>query len=400
MKKTLLLIIFLFALLSCKKEVENIPQATIDILFKVENEYFDSNLKGDLILSNSVGETTEVVGLENAQSYQMSIPSTGGDVFLSFIQRDLPNNSFIRINTFVIHDNIEISIAKNPNLNVRQDKVDLDMSSLDIDFFSMVTNGIGIGGSNGMLRLNPYVFPADIIASFAVEGEDKRKVYFQENVDISFSDEISLNNLTNVVDSIVIPYPLNDYIYSDLSAKRSDNDDFYYRISNHNGQVQANETHYLPLSDFNNFLLETSLSQGDLNYYTLEHFESFDFDYQLPDFDFNIIETTVESIQLDGGEDCDYYNILFRDFDNQDFNLLWNFHGQFGEEVETFLPDLTPYLQSLHSSYNNQSLNYIHTKGYKIEEPYTYNKFMESMIEKYPTMKTQKNKIEYIEKED
>lgn len=402
-KHAVSLIFLVLLIFNCKNNDDNNGidyQSNFNISFEIENEFFNSKLEGDLILSDPTGETIDMIELDNNQSYQLSIPTNGEPVFLSFIQRSQPNDSYFNINTFVVKEDMEITVAKIPNLNLNEEKASLDFSNIDYEFSSIVFNGLSIGGSGGMLSLESHVFPTDILTSLSVTGEATRKVYYKENVDDSFSDILTLNDLTDVIDSTMITYPENDYSFSKLRAKGLPTNDFYYKVSEDYGQMKTNHTHYLPISELTEFVLETSISQGDLNYYTQEHFPSFEFSYQQPDFDFNILSSSIDDIQLNEGAACNYYSLLFRNFTNQSFNVLWNFHGEFDESVATFLPNLEPYLQSLHEEYSNQELDYIHTKGYRIEEPFGYADFIESKTERFVTIIDKINKVEYVQKEN
>lgn len=394
-------LIFLFLwllLLSCSINDDDNNRSTIIIDLNIEHRYFDDRLTGDAILSDAEGETIEVIALENEQSYEWTIPSDGEAVFFTFVRKRQPDNASISMHSFVIKDDISISIAKNPNLNLDRDQVDIDFSQVDVDFDDISTNVLSFGGSNGMFSFEPYVFPADIIVSFKIAEETGQKVYFQEDVDASFSDVIGLDNVSDVVDSTEHVLPENASAYSILGAKRSNQDDFYQNISE--AYTATSHKHYLPSAAFDEFLLETSLKKDDVIYWTFEPFTDFDFSYALPDFDFNILETSIESIQLDGGEACDYYELLFRNFSTNGFNVLWNIAGEFETSVETKLPQLEPYLQSLNPAYSNQDLDYINTTGYRISQPFEYDDFIEMKTERFESMKVRDNKVEFIMRED
>jgi len=376
MKKTLFTLFLISQFLtvytqSVDTPPDSLPQ--ISITLNIPNAYFSETFSGDLLIADANGVQLERIELEDMKTYNLSYP--GELVYMTFVKRQMPGNIGLSMHTYIVTEDLDLSIGTIPNRNLEGETIHIDNNGLRTGAGRMITNTGSYRGSGNDIYFKPTYFPTDLLVSMNLRGVPQRKVYYQPNVDASFSGSFILEELLDVADSTVIQYPENKSSYSDLMARRSWMDPYFYMISEDHGGMKTEHQHFLPLPELDEFLLKTSLVIDNKMYVTREHFTSFEFSYSLPDIDFTVESASLDSVVLSGGEECQYFSSFFRYMSDPNYSVLWSIYGSFEDTVTLSPPNLEPYIQSLHPSFSISDLQYIHSVGYRVADSFGMDAF-------------------------
>ena len=403
-------------LLSCK-ETEPLEETTQEyqkLTVNSSSDFFYSDPNGNAstgtaFLSNEKGEVLQQLELSNNTSTEFDMDFSTHSSFdftylnsrtITYADGKVVKRYFLSTFKDVAPHQFELQHSEKVEEDIRANVQIINTAGniQNITTSNTVYKNILNSFANIEVRLNNS--EEDIYISFLASGEEVPRYVLHQNVENGFSTTHELANLPLAKDKFIIDHSQLEYCFTYIYGSFSDNPREFNSLLSYSKEFTKpnSSVHYIPLNEFAQIKTYTETSKGEKYYRTTEIGNSIQTNYELPAFDFEVINSEVENYEIMPSGDFQYYRItLYFRNSLENYQIQWSQYGKYTDgSIKLDLPDILNSIAAETAGLSINEFELYHTFLFKVQGMDSYMEFNNLMLNPSATLESTSDKIELV----
>ena len=411
MKKLIFLLPILLFLSNCKTEDDTLvemelPQENLLLTVNVSETYYANNdywtTSGEIYLTDNSGEllTDSVLLNDNGYSFNTDIDLGNTPYDVTFLQKEVYNDdgfTFYRLSTFLDMESSTINLFDGVNIGEEARIVILNHPSGGETF----TKGSTSSTSNKIDLYFPLKRnPENVFISAKNDNEGFSRYLWLENLTGEAADTIEWSDIPVSNFSSTIQYPENDDVETTvygITAQEETVEHLFSRERYAEGNLST--VHEYPENFFSEFRTVTYLTKNDNKYYKNTKGTSLPSEVTLPDFDFQVTNSSLDNFTMTSSSDYDYYtiNFIYHNIE-ENYSVAWKVYGISQDIVNFALPNIAGQTLTERPNFSFNDLMYSNSTILKIAGFDTYEDYISFTLDHSFELRNLITSYEYLQK--